>query len=281
MKQIGSNILKYAIVAIVAVLSAMLWSERGKQKEQPKYRDYTEITESGILRVVTEYNTISFHVNGDTLSGFNYELVQAFARDKQLKVELVPEMSFEKRLQGLEKGTYDIIAYDIPTTSVLKDSLLLTIPIILTKQVLIQRKAATAEEAEEDSTTYIKSQLDLAHKTLYVEKGSPAIMRIRNLGNEIADTIYTKEVEKYGPEQLMAMVAHGDIDYAVTDESVAKASIDSFPQLDINTGISFTLFYSWGVNKKSPALLDSLNVWLADFLKTKEYKQIYKKYYNQ
>ena len=107
------------------------------------------------------------------------------------------------------------------------------------------------------------------------------ILRIQNLGNEIGDTIYIKEIEKYGSEQLISMVAHGDIDYAVCDESIARAAADSIPQIDINTAISFTQFYSWAVSKQSPALLDSLNAWLDKFQKENEYQKIYKKYYDK
>ena len=169
-------------------------------------------------------------------------------------------MSFDERLRGLSDGRYDVIAYGILATSELKDSLLLTSPIILNKQVLVQRKA----NGENDSL-YIRNQLDLAQKTLHVVKGSPSILRIQNLGNEIGDTIYIKEIEKYGSEQLISLVAHGDIDYAVCDESIARAVADSLPQVDINTAISFTQFYSWAVSKQSPALLDSLNTWLDKF----------------
>lgn len=112
-------------------------------------------------------------------------------------------------------------------------------------------------------------------------KGSPSILRIRNLGNEIGDTIYVNEIDKYGSEQLIALVAHGDIDYAVCDESIARTAIDSLPQLDINTAISFTQFYSWGVSKQSPMLLDSLNSWLSTFRESIEYQQIYRKYYGK
>ncbi len=112
-------------------------------------------------------------------------------------------------------------------------------------------------------------------------KGSPSILRIRNLGNEIGDTIYIKEIEKYGPEQLISLVAHGDIDYAVCDESIARAVADSLPQIDINTAISFTQFYSWAVSKQSPILLDSLNTWLDRFQQEKEYRKLYKKYYTR
>ena len=138
-----------------------------------------------------------------------------------------------------------------------------------------------AEKNGENDSLYIRNQLDLAGRTLHVVKGSPSILRIQNLGNEIGDTIYIKEIAKYGPEQLISMVAHGDIDYAVCDESIARTAADSIPQIDINTAISFTQFYSWAVSKQSPALLDSLNTWLDKFQKGKEYRRIYKKYYDK
>ena len=187
---------------------------------------------------------------------------------------ITPEMSFDKRLEGLATGEFDVIAYGILATSELKDSLLLTTPIVLNKQVLVQRKATSPTDS-----LFVKSQLDLAGKTLHVVKGSPSILRIRNLGNEIGDTIYIKEIDKYGSEQLISLVAHGDIDYAVCDESIARAVTDSIPQIDINTDISFTQFYSWGVSKQSPVLLDSLNSWLQTFRNSDEFKSIYRKYY--
>ena len=183
-------------------------------------------------------------------------------------------MSFDKRLEGLATGEFDVIAYGILATSELKDSLLLTTPIVLNKQVLVQRKAISPTDS-----LFVKSQLDLAGKTLHVVKGSPSILRIRNLGNEIGDTIYIKEIDKYGSEQLISLVAHGDIDYAVCDDSIARAVADSLPQIDINTDISFTQFYSWGVSKQSPVLLDSLNSWLQTFRNSDEFKSIYRKYY--
>ena len=201
--------LKYVVLGLISALVVTCWPRKEKPKGHP--RDYAEIKESGILHAATEYNSISFYVDG-----FHYELIEAFARDKGLQVQVSPVMSFNQRLEGLANGTYDVVAYGIPTTSELKDSLLLTSPIILSKQVLVQRKVG------ENDSLAIRSQLDLAGKTLNVVKGSPSILRIRNLSNEIGDTIYVNEIEKYGSEQLIAMVAHGDIDYAVCDEGIAR-----------------------------------------------------------
>ena len=266
------------LIPVILVL-AILFSVRqcGKEEKPSGHpRDYAAIAKEGILRVATEYNSISFYVDGDTISGFHYELIEAFARDKGLEARITPIMSFDERLKGLSEGHYDVIAFGILATSALKDSLLLTSPIVLNKQVLVQGK-----ETGEDDSLYIHSQLDLAQRTLHVVKGSPSILRIQNLGNEIGDTIYIKEIEKYGPEQLISMVAHGDIDYAVCDESIAQAVADSLPQIDNNTAISFRQFYSWAVSKQPPVLHDSLNTWLDAFQKEEEYQKIYKKYYTR
>ena len=269
----NKKLIKYLLIGIIATLVAtyLLPEKRTEQPIMP--RDYDAIKQSGVIRATTEYNAISYFVQGDTVSGLHYELLHAFAKEHGLEVELMPEMSFEKRMQGLTDGTFDLIAHGIQNTVEQKENLLLTAPILRNRQVLIQREPASI-----DDSSYIKSHLELAGKTLHIVKGSPSILRIRNLSNEIGDTIYIKEVENYGPEQLLSLVAHGDIDYAVCDESVARAMIDSLPQIDIHTAISFSQFYSWGVNKQSPALLDSLNQWLRSYKQTKEYKQLIKKY---
>lgn len=264
--------MKYLLLGLVCSLISFFWFRDKSPHPQP--RDYAAISAERVIRVATEYNSVSYFATGDSMAGFNYELIQAFARSKGLKAEIIPEMSFEKRLQGLANGTFDVIAYGIQTTSEFKDSLLFTAPISLSKQVLVQRKLA-------DGKVAITSQLGLAGKTLHLIKGSPAVMRIKNLGNEIGDTIYIKEVDKYGTEQLLAMVEHGDIDYAVCDEEIARASVDSFPQIDISTGISFNQFNSWAVSKQSPALRDSLNNWIKSFMKTKDFKRIYRSYYKK
>lgn len=268
--------MKYTLLS-VAIAVGIVWtgSHREKKPLPGKPRSYEEIRVSGVLRAVTEYNAISYHVAGDTVQGFDYELLHEFAETQGLRLEITPEMSYEERLKGILQGQYDILATGTLVTTRSKDSLLFTHTLALGKQVLVQRKPK-----EEDDSTYVKNPLELAHKTLYVTENSPALLRIHNLMNEIADTIYVKEIKDYGPEQLMAMVAGGDIPYTVCDESIAQASIGDFPELDIQTGIGFTQLYAWGVSKTSTELADSLNTWLDKYTKTNDYKKLYKKYFN-
>ena len=263
------------IVLLVMVLFIMYMIRT--QILVPSYtpRDIPEIKQD-TLRIVTDYTPINYYISDDTISGFDYELSQLIAKRSGLHVKVYPEVSLSKSIEGLEKNRYDIIGRPIPVTTDSKENFLFTDPILLNKQVLVQRKAEYNNGKDP-----IRNQLDLAQKHLNIISDAPTRLRIMNLAHEIGDTIYVNEIEKYGSEQLIAMVAHGDIDYAVCDEGIARMAVDSLPQLDINTAISFTQFYSWGVSKQSPALLDSLNTWLSDFRKKGEYQSVYRKYYGK
>jgi len=237
-------------------------------------RDFKEIKSSGVLRIATEYNSIGFFVSGDSLSGFQYELSELLQKRFGIRVETYPVMSLKESMQGLSQKKFDIIARPIPVTTDLKEHYLFTSPILYHKQVLVQRKKGMGKPS-----VLLRNQVNLIKRTIYISKNSPALLRIRNLSNEIGDTIYVKEDEKYSDEQLIAMVAKGSIDYAVCDQPLARKMVRLFPEIDIETDISFTQFQSWMVRKDSKALLDSINIWLAEIKKSKKFQELYLKYY--
>lgn len=264
----------YVSLLIIAIVTmTQLW--RIKSIPAPILpRDYPEIKKEGVLRMVTEYNQSGYYIAGDTIEGFQYELSQAIARLSGLEVQTSLVMSLAESFRELSDNQCDVIARNIPITSEIKEEYLFTEPIVLNKQVLVQRT-----EAANNGIKPIRNQLDLAGKTLYIPKNSPAILRLQNLGHEIGDTIYVEEEELYSSEQLAIMVAKGDINYAVCDQQIARLSKQQLPEIDIETDISFTQLQSWAVRKNSPILLDSLNNWLEQIRESGLYNKIYKKYY--
>ena len=265
--------LLYIIIGIAAIILWCLFLYEGKP-EKPAPRDYAEIVASDTLRAVMEYNAISLTEGNDSIEGFYLELVQAFAHDHGMTLKVTPEMSMTRRLQGLLDGDYDMIADGIPVTAGRADSLLFSQPITRSSQVLVQRKPLNPT----DSLSFITSQVMLAGKTLHIVNDSPAILRISNMIAEIGDTIYINTIDKYGPEQLIALVAYGDIDYAVCDRRIARLAADSLPQIDISIPIGFTQLYAWGINPHSPILRDSINSWLERYMQSKSFKSLAKKY---
>ena len=260
------------VLPVVVVLLLIIWVFTSKKEGAP--RDLLEIEESDVLHIVTDYSSVGYFVSGDTIAGFNYDLIQLLKSRTSLKIEILLESSLDKSIDGLKNGKYDVLARNIPITSELRGTLSFTEAVTQNRQVLIQRK-----KEFNDGVEPLRSHLGLAKKILYVPANSPAILRIKNLSHEIGDTIYIKEDNLYGAEQLVMQVAAGDIDYAVCDEVVASKVAKSLPEIDYSTLIGFTHFEAWAVSDKSPMLLDSLNLLIREIKATKEYGKIYLKYY--
>ena len=262
------------MLIVAAGIMLLLRNAMHAAKEPRTPRDYSEIRASGELNVVTDYNSIGYFVSGDSTRGFQLEMMRALEEEWGVKVNLFLENSLDENLEGLLYQCYDLVARNIPVNAQLRDGFSFTDPLTLNKQVLVQRKAAY-----NDSIEPIRQQLKLAKKTVHVSKESPAILRLNNLSHEIGDTIYINEDPVYEAEQLVMMVAAGDIDFTVCDEKVARRLSLSLPEIDVETDISFTQLESWAVRRSSPVLLDSLNSWLGRFKGTETFKAIYDKYY--
>ena len=255
---------------LVVVVGIMAWL-RPKSEYHP--RSFEEIKADGVLRIVTDYTPLSYYLQGDSLTGFDYELARMVGQRSGLAIEITPEVNLSKSIEGLERGQYDIIARQLPVTSEIKEELAFTVPIQLNRQVLVQRKDNPSHKK------LIRNQLDLARETLYIVSDAPTRLRINNLAREIGDTIYIQEEETYGAEQLIMMVATGEIEFAVCDKAIAQQMSKDYPQLDCNTDISFTQFQSWALRKNDSILLDSLNKWITDIQQENRYKKLYDSYF--
>ena len=264
----GKQMVMYLSLLIICLI-IMFILRNNLKSETSQIRDYPEILKEDTLRIVTDYNPLSYYVTQDSIIGFDYELANLISKRSGLAVLVFPEVSLSKSLQGLNKNEYDIVGRTLPVTTESKQEYNFTETILLNKQVLIQRKPEF-----NNNTKPIRNQLDLARKTLYIISDAPTRYRI-------GDTIYVKEETKYGAEQLVIMVAKGDIEFAVINENIAQQMASEFPEIDYQTDISFTQFQSWALRKTSPVLLDSLNVWLKDIKESPEFQILTKKYFGK
>ncbi len=245
----------YSVLLVAALFLMVMLYTVSRKAGLVLPRDFPQIAKSGELNIVTDYNPVGYHVSGDTVAGFQYGLIKALERDWKLKVNIFLENSLDENLLGLERGKYDIVARNIPVNTHLRQQFGFTGSINRNKQVLVQRKLAP-----------IRQHLDLAKKTIHVHKDSPVILRLQNLSHEIGDTIFVVQNDLYETEQLVMMVAGGDIDFTVCDEVLARKLAQEMPEIDVDTDISFTQLESWAVRKDSPVLLDSLNAWFSRVL---------------
>jgi membrane-bound lytic murein transglycosylase F len=238
------------------------------------------IQQSGVLKVVTEYNSISYFIYRGQPLGFQYEMLQELANYLDLSLEVSVSNDLSLNFSDLREGQVDLIAMNLTITSERKTEVSFTEPLLRTRQVLVQRKPERWRQmnVRQREEAMIRSQLDLAGKVVYVQDGSVYEDRLRSLSNEIGGGIEIREVNLES-EQLIQRVALGEIDFTVCDENVGLVNTTYFPQLDVATAISFQQHVAWAVNQRSDSLRLEIDKWVSEYKKSRGYAILYNKYF--
>ncbi len=245
-------------------------------------RDLDAILAEGKIRAVTNVNQTSYFIYKGEPMGFHFELLKKFADHLELELELVTSNDIDEALGFLQAGTVDLVAIGLSVSADRKEMMQFTDPLIQTSQVLVQRKPAgwTRMTADAVSDNLVRNQLDLAGKTVYVQKGSSYAQRLYNLERESGMDISVIEVP-YDAEELARQVARGEIEYTVCDDYMSNIIRSLYPDLDMSTPVSFPLNIAWSVNKEgTDALVAELNSWIMGFRTTREYARLERKYFS-
>jgi membrane-bound lytic murein transglycosylase F len=251
----------YFIVAFVAILLLIFTTKRCRNQHERSV--LTVVIDSGLMRYV--------ELEGDSIFGLQYEIVKAFSDSINLELVVSQQNDLKQSINNLLEGKCDIVASLIPATTEWIDHVAFTKPLLVSRQVLVQ-------QADMPQNVLTK-QYELAHDTIFLSANSPHRQRIMSLSNEIADTIFVVEMPNTSPEQLVQAVAEGRCKYTVCNERLAKKMKQTYPNIDISMPIGFEQAYCWAVSAENPQLLERINLFLDKFMKTKEYQEIYKKYY--
>jgi membrane-bound lytic murein transglycosylase F len=238
------------------------------------------VRQKGILRVVTEYNSISYFIYRGQPMGFQYEMLLELANHMDLELEVNVSNNLDQNFMDLKDKNVDLIAMNLTVTSERKEQVAFTVPLLQTRQVLVQRKPQLWNDMNQKQleSSMIRNQLDLTGKTVYVQAGSVYSARLRSLSDEIGGGIQIKEVQLES-EQLVQRVALGEVDYAICDENVGLVNTLYFPQLDVGTTISFPQNVAWAVHLESDSLRAEINGWLSKHRNSSKYIILYNKYF--
>ncbi len=254
---------------VVLILAIVLIYSTNK-----KVQDLPGIMKAGRLTVLTEGSSLGFQKNNGNVSGFQYELVKAFADSLGVELVISEENDLRNGIEQLKKGEYDLIAMLIPMTTEWKKEVAFTVPIFTSRQVLVQQQ-------KPDSLLYkmVSKHVQLGNDTIYIAGNSPHKKRLEHLSNEIASPIYFEEMKGLNSEQLVRLVSEGKIKYSICDELFALKLKKQYPNLDVSVPLGFTQQEVWLLNPKSKKLKLKLDEFLSDFIGTTAYWNIYRKYF--
>ncbi len=258
----------YVVLLVIAVIiMAMV-----RDCSTPSPFSTTRISNSGpdTLDVAIEYGPMTLYRYHDTLGGFGYDLVRDMMARADRPLKFHPVTSARMGLQLLTDGTVDMVIAETPRTADSDSLVAYTEPVYLDRQVLVQRRDSAGE-------VRVKSALDLAGRQVTVAAGSPMYYRLRNLSDEIGDTIIIVPDSIYGAEQLVIMTALGEIEFAVVNNRVAQKIKPDYPQLDVSTDISFTQFQSW-IMRSADSTIQEIDSIIRAYRLTPAYKEVQHRY---
>ncbi len=280
------NIIPVVLLVLMPVFFGACNRNNNAQNEQETVRNKDEMSDLDLIRqkgrlvVAADYNSTSYFIYRGQPMGYQYQMLQELANYLDLRLDLQVSSDIGETFEQLNDGEIDLIAINLTVTADRKKQVAFTYPHTQTRQVLVQRMPDNYRRLNpmQLQDSLIRNQLDLGGKSVYVQKGSVYAERLGTLANEIGSEINIIQVPVES-EQLIQMVAKGEIEYTVADENVASVNKTYYPQLDIKTAISFPQNLAWAVRKDADELRSEIDTWLMDFRKTSRYAVIYNKYF--
>lgn len=233
------------------------------------------------LRAVTDYGSVSYLIYRGEPIGYQYELLKDLTNYLGVELELVIESNMQKSIDMLNNNEIDLLAMGLTVTSERNKIFSFTLPIMTTRQVLVQRKPEgfiNMETADEIESHLIRNPLELANVIINVQQGTVFAKRLQTLSDEIADSIIIINDERE-IEELIVAVANNEIDYTVADEHVAIVTARYYRNIDVKTPISFHQKIAWAAKKGQAGLVDTIDSWLVKFNKTLRARLLYNKYF--
>ena len=177
----------FTILAFFAVKWMAEYQERKNTITEPTVDiDIAEIKARGSLRVIIEYNSISYFIYKGQRLGFEFELMQQFAKSLGVKLEIVLAKSADDQFNMLNEGKGDIIANGLFQNNKIKQQVALTQPYRKVEQVIVQRKGGFSVnpiDSIQKKDTLLQSVSELADKIVYVPDNSIYYNRLKELSD--------------------------------------------------------------------------------------------------
>jgi membrane-bound lytic murein transglycosylase F len=254
---------KYFIPLFIAlIISACNSSDiPNTHKNHIVYRDLDSIQTTNKLKALINYSSTSYFLYKGNPMGFEYELLKKYADHIDVELEVIPIKNMDSVFTNLNKGVGDIIAANLTITQERLRTITFTEPIIITKQVLVQRKPDNwkSMRKKELKGHLLQSPIELADKAVIVREGSSFYSRLKSLSNEIGAPIHVKTVPgETTMEALIEQVAKKEIDYTIADKNIALVNQWNYPNIDASLTISLDQKIAWATRNNSDSLTNSI-----------------------
>jgi len=242
-------------------------------------RDLAAINESGVIRMITRYNSSSYFIHRGGQAGFDYELVWRFARERGLTLEVVVPEPGEDFITLLNTGRGDLVGAGIVPNPGLERWVSWTRPTNFVRKILVL-PADSRRSADYRSLIGMKITLPM---------GDPFRDEIQDLKKEMNIQFFvTSGRPGDQAEDLLALVSRGKLEAVAVNDNIARSAMAYLPNLKLGVHLGQRRPTGWLVRGNSPELKAALNGYLKKHLtvnatgrtrRSKMYGTIYDRYF--
>jgi len=226
------------------------------------------ILENKKMVVVTRNAPTTYYVGRDGPTGFEYDLVSAFAEDIGVEVEFVVKDSLSDILEMVEKGEADFAAAGLTRTAQRQNSFLFSDPYQHVKQQVVCRRGGARPKKLED---LVGLSLEVPADTSYQE-------RLEKLQQEVPQLSWKLDQE-HDTEYLLEQVWTRKLDCTIGDSNIVDINRRYYPELTVRFAISDDQPLAWLMSSNSDGLQDKIDTWLSQFRDDGELQRVINKYY--
>ncbi|MGM0587330.1 MAG: transglycosylase SLT domain-containing protein [Bacteroidota bacterium] len=221
---------------------------------EPVERDWQDIKQSGVLRMITSYSSSSYFLHQGVERGFEYEMMQRFAHQHDLALDVVILKRDDNPYDILNRGDGDVIADNYTITPERNQYVTFTRPYNLVNQIVV-----------------LSDQVDPLPQTLEELQGTPISVR-RN------SSYYFRLIEmeqKYGydfdinlvpddmdTEALLTRVQRGEYLATIADNNMYQAVNKYLGSLVEGPTIARNDTIAWAIRKNASDLETEMNRFL-------------------
>jgi len=242
----------------------------GESMHSTYHADFPEIKERKVLRVLTRNNPANYFLWRGELIGFEYELVQEFAKQHGLQVEMIVPPTWGDLLKWLEQGRGDVVAASMTITEGRKaQGFWFSKPYNYVNEMVVAR----ANEA-------IKSKEELTGRTVVVSPTTSYWQTLRRLQDtdRIPFTLLAAP-EDLTTAQIIGKVATGEYDLTVADSHLLDLELTWRDDIKGAFALGQPVAHGWAVYSGKPKLLDAIDAFVDKTYRGTFYNILHKKYF--
>ena len=238
---------------------------------QTDYGDLAAIKSRGLLRAITRIDAQNYFVRNGRPAGFEYEMVELFAREHRLRVEYLVADNDQQMLEWLRSGAGDVITTRVRAADLGTDTELTQARTYFhSASVLVGRTGSQLHDLQA-----------LAGKRVAVFGNT---VEHRALSELVAKGIAVQPVvinPGTPPAYLAEQLENWSVDAAIVDAHLIADLRAMHPLLEAGMSVPISYNYAWTTRAQNAGLLRAIDGFVRNTFTTDTYQILAQRYFDQ